>query len=399
MTTKTSRRATVVAMPVQSPLAGSDSQPTNLQTVPVQPASAAPTSPAPNQDATPIERPARGTKSTERHVPSDPHGTDALGSNVPDPVAEVRPMPKQTALLDPALALAADVLDDIERVRKANANRLRQLTRTGADKDGEERGFGLDPDHPDVMRLGLMLLALERIEHDAVLSLQGKLRKHPLAPWVQAQRGVGQKQAARLLAAIGDPYINSAKGQPRTVSALWAYCGLHVLPAGHCEPDTQVVRAGGDQHRDTDQQRRGAHAGAVGVAAKRRKGERANWSTNAKTRAYLVAESCMKQRSPDCRDGHTTNDSHAAAAVPAPNPQVGDGQSTPDTQARYAVPACACSPYRVVYDRRRAHTAVTHPEWTDGHSLNDALRVTSKEILKDLWRAARDWHLVQGGAA
>jgi len=57
-----------------------------------------------------------------------------------------------------------------------------------------------------------------------------------------------------------------------------------------------------------------------------------------------------------------------------------------------AVPACACSPYRVVYDTRRAHTAVTHPEWTDGHSHNDALRIAAKEVLKDLWRAARDYH-------
>jgi hypothetical protein len=56
--------------------------------------------------------------------------------------------------------------------------------------------------------------------------------------------------------------------------------------------------------------------------------------------------------------------------------------------------------YRLVYERRRAHTAVTHgPDsespWTKGHSQNDALRITSKAILKDLWRAARDWHVAQ----
>ncbi len=43
-------------------------------------------------------------------------------------------------------------------------------------------------------------------------------------------------------------------------------------------------------------------------------------------------------------------------------------------------------------DQRRAHTATSHPEWTDGHSHNDGLRVASKAILRDLWRAARDWH-------
>jgi hypothetical protein len=50
----------------------------------------------------------------------------------------------------------------------------------------------------------------------------------------------------------------------------------------------------------------------------------------------------------------------------------------------------------VTYDARRAHTAVTHPDWTDGHSHNDALRVASKAILRDLWRAARDWHQTPG---
>lgn len=56
------------------------------------------------------------------------------------------------------------------------------------------------------------------------------------------------------------------------------------------------------------------------------------------------------------------------------------------------VDGCVCSPYRVVYDRRRAHTAVTRPDWTDGHSHNDAVRVAAKAILRDLWRAAREFH-------
>ena len=60
-----------------------------------------------------------------------------------------------------------------------------------------------------------------------------------------------------------------------------------------------------------------------------------------------------------------------------------------------AVLACTCSPFRVKYDARRAHTAVTHPDWPDGHSHTDALRITAKEILKHLWRAARAYHLEQ----
>ena len=113
----------------------------------------------------------------------------------------------------------------------------------------------------------------------------------------------------------------------------------------------------------------------AGIAAKRRKGERANWSTKAKTRAYLIAESCLKQIVKPC---------HAAAL---------DGR-----WLAVHYDDCGCSPYRVAYDRRRMHTATSHPDWTDGHSHQDALRVASKEVLKDLWRAARDVH-AQGGAS
>lgn len=40
-----------------------------------------------------------------------------------------------------------------------------------------------------------------------------------------------------------------------------------------------------------------------------------------------------------------------------------------------------------VYARRRAHTAITHPDWTLGHSRSDALRVMVKDYIKHLWVA------------
>lgn len=72
----------------------------------------------------------------------------------------------------------------------------------------------------------------------------------------------------------------------------------------------------------------------------------------------------------------------------------------------------AGGPYRDVYDARRAATAdrvhgapcvicggsakdadaaIGQP-WRDGHKHADALRVTAKRVLRDLWRAARDYH-------
>jgi len=259
-----------------------------------------------------------------------------------------------TTLLDPALALAAEVLDDLERVRIANANRLRILTTTEADADGEQRGFGLDNSHPDVARLAAIVDMLGKVEHDATLNLQRHMRRHPLGPWAKAQRGIGEKQVARLLAAIGDPYIRPEIARedgtvvpagPRTVSALWAYCGLHVLPLGG-DPSP-----GAGDTLDPP----------AGVAPKRARGQRANWSTAAKTKAYLIALSCLKQLVKPCTGEAHTDD-------------------------------CQCSPYRVTYDQRRAHTAGTRPDWTDGHSHNDGLRVAAKAILRDLWREAKRIH-------
>lgn len=46
-------------------------------------------------------------------------------------------------------------------------------------------------------------------------------------------------------------------------------------------------------------------------------------------------------------------------------------------------------PYRGIYDRRRAATAVAHEDWTKAHSHMDALRVMTKYMIRDLWVAWR----------
>jgi hypothetical protein len=42
--------------------------------------------------------------------------------------------------------------------------------------------------------------------------------------------------------------------------------------------------------------------------------------------------------------------------------------------------------YGKVYTDRRAHTAITHPDWSKGHSDNDARRIMTKALIEDLWR-------------
>lgn len=273
----------------------------------------------------------RGDADTQsRFVDGDPTsgGGDhpALGAHTSD-VSSLGPI-----LADPSLAFAADVLDDLEKTRNANANRLRILTRNEVDSDGEHRGFGLTEDHPDVAQMAAIVASLDGLTKEATRSLEKRVRKHPLGPWIKAQRGVGDKTAGRLLAAIGDPYWNTLHDRPRTVSELWAFAGLHT---------------NGES------------------AARRQKGVKANWSTNAKTRAWLVIEACMKQINPACKR---------------------------DDAIGVHEDGCGCSPYRIVIDDRRRRTLETHPDWTPGHSLNDAMRIASKELLKDLWVQAREIH-------
>ena len=215
---------------------------------------------------------------------------------------------------DPALSSTAWALHDVEKVRIAMENRVRQLTRAEVDEDGVLRGAGLTEDHPQVASLTSIAESLADLEKEATKNLQKAMKSHLLGPFVKQAKGVGEKQAARLLAAIGDPYWNVADNRPRSVSELWAYCGMNVV---------------------------------TGEGARRRKRVKSNWSAEGKMRAYLIATSIVKSPT---------------------------------------------SEYRKVYDERRAHTAVTRPDWTAGHSHNDALRVVAKAVLKDLWRAARDLH-------
>jgi hypothetical protein len=325
-----------------------------------------------------------GATTSVGHRSGDAHVVHADGTP-PHPPANRLTAPKGGSPGDGLLQITAQVLDDLERVRIAQENRVRSLTRGEVDKDGVTRGLGYDESDPEVIALTLTLEGLRNLEHQETLHLRRIMRKHPLGAWVKATTGIGEKQGARLLASIGDPYWNTLHDRPRTVSELWAYAGYHVLTSGHRVSDAQLDTAAGALspagQTSTDAHATGAGGGAssghsdhvlpdahnesAGVAAKRRKGVKSNWSGDAKMRAYLCAEACIKVLR--C-------------------PKVGDAKwvKHPET--------CTCSPYRVTYDERRQHTADTHPKWPDGHSHNDALRITAKAILRDLWIAGREVH-------
>lgn len=207
------------------------------------------------------------------------------------------------------LGFYGDMLDDFEALRMATANRRRALT------DPSEHGHGLSVLLPEIGVIDSSLKRLIAIEHEIELSLKRAMRSHPLGPWVKNTIGIGEKQMARLLGVIGDP------GTRETVKQLNAYCGMDV--------------------RD-------------GHAPRREKGVKSNWNDRARSRLYVIAESCIKQ---------------------------------------------ARSPYRVVYESGRVkYRDVVHENdcrqckvqagkpLSLGHQHARAMRLVMKAILLDLWR-------------
>lgn len=316
------------------------------------------TSPGVGDQATePAHRPrdghaTRGGFGTKQPTPPTPgtesHGSDGgVGLNEPPPPnhdAESH-MPVGGGgpiLRDPTLALAADVVDDLERVKIANQNRLRTLTAQ------DEYGHGMSIEHPDVKRLAALVKALEDAEHQATLNLARVMRHHPLGEWVKASKGVGEKQAARLLAAIGDPYWNDLHGRPRRLRELYAFCGMNVV--------------GTSAHSSGDSQ---SWTGA-GSAPTKQRGERVTWNPDARMRLWLIASKCV---------------------------MVGHG-----------------GPYRTIYDEGRLKCAdALHAEeckrcgpkgkpaqpgspLSASHQHARAVRLIAKQILRDLWTAAKTIH-------
>lgn len=403
------------------------------------------TAPPASNASTPSTPTSAGPKLPSGQRPSEAQMFTAAGNQAQPAGAKGVLIPSVFAprLVDPLLALLAETLDDLERTRIANENRFRHLTRDVDDSDGERRGLGLSVADAPVAAVAAIVESLSGLEKDATKQLQKALRRHPLGPWVKGQKGVGDKQAARLLAAIGDPYFNDLHGRPRTVSELWAYCGLHVLPVGHRGREIHTCSADGDSNFWTGQERAGTHIGcagpelnhpsgqsscvsqdalapgasdahlgqrvratqsavvgvgqagsdpnhssvgtqiwSAGVAPTRARGQRSNWSATAKMRAFLIAEACIKQLGADCK-------------------ALGDNQHTE---------GCACGGYRKVYDAGRIKYAdALHPvdcrrcgpagkpapagtPLSAGHQHARAMRLVMKELLRDLWIQARAIH-------
>jgi hypothetical protein len=253
-------------------------------------------------------------------------------------------------LRDMLLGTLSDVLDDYEKVRIANNNRYRTMTGLTEDVDGYMRGHRYPEDAPPVIRLKQSIEAMKFAEDESIKNLQRVLRLHPLSPFQKRYRGLGEKQFARLLATIGDPYFNDKYNRPRTVSELWAYSGLHVV--SHSE---------------------GSEAG---IAPKRTRGKKSNWNENARKRAWVCAESLMKggrKASDDKRGAQDEVADHFRITYDAARFKYAD--------AVHQAPCVRCGP--------KGKPALEGSPLSDGHKHARGLRAVSKELLKLLWRESR----------
>lgn len=324
-------------------------------------------------------------------------------------------------LADKALDLHAAIVEDLEKVRIAEGNRLRLLVTPvdQPDQDGVCRGVGWLPPgvepgekvvanaltaaerhlreagkdgrvkapdgwHKPVWSLCMILLQLRATEKSAVTELEKAMRAHPLGRFQKSVDGLGAKQLGRLLGIIGDPYMRGARvlddgtpfpPAPRTRGQLRALCG-------HGDPERKPFK--GMTQED---------AKALG-------------RRDAKTRLRLIAERLM---------------------VSGLDKRHGCGRAEGDPYATHST-ECECSPYRLLYDEARKEYAkrvheeqcqnrkprwqkpngcgtFEHPEWgapgtpwRDGHALAAALRLVGKQLLDDLYGEAKRLHEERGAS-
>lgn len=242
-----------------------------------------------------------------------------------------------------SVGLCADTLDDVEGARKAAANRLGALTRSM-----DNHGFGLPEDHPTVISQRSLYESLVTLEKSVIKTLEKSVKSNALGPWILQQKGIGLKQAGRLLGAIGDPYwhngffetgeldkngdpVMKAYDRPRTVSELWSYCGYGVIN---------------------------------GEAPRHRKGVQGKWNDAARMRAWNIAGSCLKAQG-HYADVYYATREHYADAV-------------------HQKECHRCGP--------SGKPAQIGSALSDGHKHARALRKVSKEFLKDMWRESKRLH-------
>jgi hypothetical protein len=207
--------------------------------------------------------------------------------------------------VEPDLLAAVDSYRDTQALRIATENRARSL---------KSDGFNTELYDDQVA-------ALKKMEGRIQRRVAKEMRAGPFGPWIASQRGVGELSVAKFLGIVGTLTYNTLEERPRRGPAeLWAYCGF--VPG-----------------------------------QKRTRGERANWSTEAKTAAFLMAESCVKSGG-EYRDLYDQFKARYADRV-------------------HEAECKRCGP--------AGKPAQPGSPWSDGHKDAAAKRAVAKRIIRDLY--------------
>ncbi len=206
-------------------------------------------------------------------------------------------------------------------------HRIATMNRVGRRADGEDSDA---PHNVDPVLYEAVLDELTHAEKTIGKAMRGCYRRvvdPDIIKWQQVTTGIGEHLLARLLGVTGHPV--------HTTRHHWEGDGAERVlvcdgPYERRVSDLWSYCGHGDANRKRSKGMDKDEAMALG-------------SDRAKMLVHLLAESCMKNRT---------------------------------------------SPFRRVYDERRARTA-EREDWTDMHRHNDALRIVGKAILLDLWLAAR----------
>lgn len=259
------------------------------------------------------------------------------------------------------------LLDDLERVRIMNSNRIGAL----------ERSFGESLPH-----LMEIQEPISRAEHLAELELVRTWRKHPLAPWAKDVRGLGEKSVARLIAEIGDPSVGSighwetSKNGTTPIADIQTDDAPFGIEEAMPEADNQTDDASSkarvwviDDFYNRSVSQLWSYCG-VGDPARSRIPKNAvqaellaRGKPRAKKQLYLIATGLLK------------------SGVRSKEPVTYWGDLYMRMRQKYAerIHDAACAP---------CHAKAGDP-WKPGHQHMAALRKLEKELLKDMWREAR----------
>lgn len=231
-------------------------------------------------------------------------------------------------------------LDDLHQIMHHLSRQLWDLQKERISAGNRVAAMQRDGIHPDhLARAAVIVAGLEQIERTIEADIRAVIRKHPLAPWITAQRGIGLATFANLLGVAGP------LDRFETVSKLWKYLGLHVTPDG--------------------------------TAPKRKAGE--SWTHT----------DCKHEHLTTCKPTCTTNH-HPNCALGVPGTAYSPkGRTVCYMLGEAIVKVGGDGPYRRAYDAKKAYYEAQRPDWPQIRRHKAAMRYAVKCFIRDLWV---EWH-------